>query len=105
MALRDGGCISEVPLYVSGAASEPTVQGYLAQKKTPTPLGTPKDPLGIGLVQGPREKVYSYERGTPVPRDWLVSERLAVRIHTPSLQAPRPSLKRHGTGVSTGIPR
>ena len=42
-----------------------TLQGYLAHKKTPTPLGPPWDPRH-GATIGFYEKAFSYERGTPV---------------------------------------
>ena len=42
-----------------------TLQGYLAHKKTPTPLGQPHDPRHSPNV-GSWEGAVSYERGTPV---------------------------------------
>ena len=41
------------------------VQGYLAHKKLPTPLGLPKGPRH-GPSVGSQAAAVSYERGTPV---------------------------------------
>jgi len=42
-----------------------SLQGYLAHKKTPTPLGPPYDPRHRPTV-GSSGGAFSYERGTPV---------------------------------------
>ena len=44
-----------------------TVQGYLAHKKKPTPLGPSYDPRH-GPAARSQGGVFSYERGTPVLR-------------------------------------
>ena len=43
------------------------LQGYLARKKTPTPPGTPQDPIHRPTI-GSYRVAFSYERGTPVTR-------------------------------------
>ena len=43
------------------------IQGHLAHKTTPTPLGPPYDP-GHGPTVGSYGAAVSYERGTPVWR-------------------------------------
>jgi len=45
--------------------SKVVVQGYLAHKKTPPPLGPPKGPRHSPTV-GSYGEAFSYERGTPV---------------------------------------
>ena len=45
------------------------VQGYLAHRKEPLPLGPPYD-SGYSPTAGSQEGVVSYERGTPVIRPW-----------------------------------
>ena len=66
-----------------------TLQGYLAYKKTPTPLGPPQDPRHRPTA-GSLGGAFSYERGTPVsPTGVTRSQR-----HTPPLgwsYAPRTS--------------
>ena len=41
------------------------VQGYLAHKKSPTPLGPPQGPM-LSRTAGSLGGAFSYERGTPV---------------------------------------
>ena len=53
--------------YLRGATPCVEVQGYLAHKKSPTPLGPPKDPAHMPTV-GSYGVAFSYQRGTPVGR-------------------------------------
>ena len=55
------------------------LQGYLAHKKTPTPLGPPYDPRQRSTV-GSLGGAFSYERGTPAghpePHPFLISHQM-----------------------------
>ena len=55
-----------------------TIQGYLAHKKTPTPLGPPQDPMHSPTV-GSCGGAVSYERGTTV---WSVIQPQDQPSHT-----------------------
>ena len=62
--------MSEVPLYLKTKCTDlPSLlcglQGYLANKKTPTPLGPPLDPRHRPTV-GSLGGAVSYDRGTPL---------------------------------------
>ena len=61
-----------------------TVQGYLAHKNTPTPVGPPEGPRHMTSV-GSYGAAVSYERGTPVERMRL----LATYLLDKEAQPPR----------------
>ena len=51
----------------------PPVQGYLAHKKHPPPLGRPQD-LGMGPLLGPREELFRVSEVPPVGRTTICSQ-------------------------------
>ena len=68
---------------------EESLQGYLAHKKMPTPLGPPYDPRHRPTV-GSLGWRFSYERGTPVGRGGECRERRRARVGMCGGEAPPP---------------
>jgi len=63
---------------------ERRLQMYLAQKKAPTLLGPPSDPVHSPAI-GSKGGAVSYERGTPVEQTMDAVGSCRVRIHPPSI--------------------
>ena len=71
------------------ASQAPAVQGYLARKKTPIPLGPPQDPR-LGPTVGSYCLAVSYKRGTPLCS--MLTARLKQAKHATSGKAEAPGV-------------